>query len=61
MMRARVSVLVGLLVALVAVAAWFWVVAPLLSIGSVYMGLAVSGLAVLGGAVAALATYWGTE
>lgn len=60
-MRARFAVIVGLVVALVVVLLWFLVVAPALHIGSVHMGAAVSALALLGGAVAALATYWGTE
>lgn len=59
--RGEIALFTGVALTLALIAAWYLIVAPLLHLGSVNMGLAVSALCALSGTVAALATYWGTE
>lgn len=59
--RGEVALFTGVALTLALIATWYLIVAPLLHIGSVNMGLAVSALCALAGGIVALATYWGTE
>lgn len=59
--RAEIALTVGAILAVLLITTWAILAPALLHIQSDYMGMAVSVLAVLGGAVAALAFYWGTD
>lgn len=59
--RAEIALTVGAILAVLLIAAWAILAPLLLNITSDHMGIAVSVLSVLGGAVAGLAFYWGAE
>jgi hypothetical protein len=59
--RAEIALTVGALLAVALIVAWAVLAPLLLHIQSDNMGMAVSVLSVFGGAIAALAFYWGAE
>lgn len=59
--RAEIALTLGAILAVLIITAWAVLAPLLLNITSDHLGMAVSVLSVLGGAVAALAFYWGAE
>lgn len=59
--RAEVALTVGAILAVLLITAWAVLAPVLLHIQSDHMGMCVSVLSVLGGFIAGLAFYWGTD
>lgn len=59
--RAEIALTLGAILAVLLITAWAVLAPLLLHIQSDHMGMCVSVLSVLGGAVASLAFYWGAE